>query len=236
MIRIVLIGTEGEINLGMIARIAGNFCINELYLVSPQADIGNEAVRYSVRAADILKRSVIVDSLERALDGVDVSFCSTAIKRGGDFLRKTIELNSVIQIVEKLIPSKVAFVFGRESTGLTRGELARCDYRFTIETCPSYPTLNLANSVAITMYEIYRNITRKPLHEGLSGNKFIEQRNRLITVFEHLSSQVFRDEYRVKNSKLLAMKLADPRFLDDVEIGLLLTLMSRLKGRLERCS
>jgi tRNA C32,U32 (ribose-2'-O)-methylase TrmJ len=141
-----------------------------------------------------------------------------------------------VGILKKLPTGKTAFVFGRESTGLTREELARCDYRFTIDTCPSYPTLNLANSVAITMYKIYSEISRNPLALRSNESKFIEQRNRFIKVIESLAAEVFSDRHRVENSRLLAMKIADPRFMDDSELGLFLTLMSRLKGRLERCS
>jgi len=236
MIRIVLVGTEGEANLGMIARIADNFCADELYLVSPQVTIGEEALQYAVKSSKTLERSVTVDSLEAALNNADVSFCSTAIRRKDDLLRKTLELSEVIQILEKLNPRKVAFVFGRESTGLKREELAQCDYRFTIETCPRYPTLNLANSVAITMYEVYHSRVGRNLRGRVNRNRFMEQRTRLIDIIEYLSSKVFRDKHRVESSRLLAMKLADPRYIDDMEMGLLLTLMSRLKGRLERCS
>ncbi len=236
IIRIVLVGTEGEVNLGMIARIAENFCADELYLVSPQVSMSEEALQYSVKASKTLRESIVVDSLEAALKDVDVSFCSTAIKRKDDLLRKTLELNEAIQILGKIYPRKAAFVFGRESTGLKREELAQCDYRFTIEACPKYPTLNLANSVAITMYEVYHSLVNEDLHERVDGSKYMMQRARLIETLEYLSSQVFRDKYRVESSRLLAMKLADPRYIDDMEIGLLLTLMSRLKGRLERCS
>ncbi|MBK9062583.1 MAG: hypothetical protein IPL89_05235 [Acidobacteria bacterium] len=46
---------------------------------------------------------------------------------------------------------RVALVFGPERGGLTSEELKMCDARLRIETADEFPTLNLAQSVAIAL-------------------------------------------------------------------------------------
>ncbi|MEB3786927.1 MAG: rRNA methyltransferase, partial [Desulfurococcales archaeon] len=67
-IRVILVGTEGEANLGMVARLIDNFCADELYLVKPRVEVGEEALRYAVKAVDTLENAVVVESLEEALE------------------------------------------------------------------------------------------------------------------------------------------------------------------------
>ena len=231
-IRVILVGTEGEANLGMVARLIDNFCADELYLVKPRVEVGEEALRYAVKAVDTLENAVVVESLEEALEGTDLSFCSTAIRREGDVLRETLELEDVVEILSKTNASKVGLVFGRESTGLTRSELALCDYRFTILTCDKYPTLNIANSVGITLYEVSKSrLSNIPRGTGVN----LGQRRILVELLSELASHVFRDDHRMKDARIAAAKLGDPRFLSDHEVAILLTLVSRVKGLVERC-
>jgi tRNA C32,U32 (ribose-2'-O)-methylase TrmJ len=50
---------------------------------------------------------------------------------------------------------RVALVFGPERGGLTTKELRKCDARLTIPTAPELPTLNLAQSVAVTLSALF---------------------------------------------------------------------------------
>jgi rRNA methylase len=77
-VRVVLVGVEGAVNLGVIARTCVNFGVKELYLVNPVASL-EEALRYSARGRELLSNAVIVNNLEKALEGVDVSAATSAI-------------------------------------------------------------------------------------------------------------------------------------------------------------
>ncbi len=232
-IRVVLVETEGEANLGMIARLADNFCVDELYLVSPRTRIGDEAFRYAVKGAHRLGEAIIVKSLDEALEDVELSLCSTAVHRDDDLLRRTIGLKDVVGIIDKSKPKSIALVFGRESTGLTRRELALCDIRFTIETCPRYSTLNLANSVAITLYEVGKNrfsVSREPVTSDTMLRKI------LVEIMGSLADHVYRDENKRRDAVLVAQRLVDPRFTGNKDLGVLTSLLSRVKKKLERCN
>src|SRR5262249_29187948 len=49
-----------------------------------------------------------------------------------------------------------ALVFGREASGLTDDEVTRCQFLIHIPTGSEYPALNLAQAVAICLYQLHR--------------------------------------------------------------------------------
>jgi tRNA/rRNA methyltransferase len=59
-------------------------------------------------------------------------------------------------LLDTAASAPVALVFGPEPTGLTNEEVARCNYLIHIPTNPEYPALNLAQAVAICLYELRR--------------------------------------------------------------------------------
>jgi len=157
-IRVVLVGIEGSINLGMIARLCKNFEVDELYLVSPKASIGEEAYSFAAGGGEYLERAVVVERLEEALSGSDLIACTSSIVREkGDPLRQPMELWQFLEVLEG--KNHVSIVFGRESTGLTRRELEPCNIYLHIEASPSYPALNLSHAVAIVLYAVFKKIS-----------------------------------------------------------------------------
>jgi tRNA/rRNA methyltransferase len=50
-------------------------------------------------------------------------------------------------------PHRVAFVFGRERTGLDNADVYRCQVCLSIPTYPGYGSLNLAQAVQLLAYE-----------------------------------------------------------------------------------
>jgi tRNA/rRNA methyltransferase len=57
-------------------------------------------------------------------------------------------------LVAALPAGPVALVFGPEPSGLTNEEVARCHHLIHIPADPAYPALNLAQAVAICLYEL----------------------------------------------------------------------------------
>jgi tRNA/rRNA methyltransferase len=60
------------------------------------------------------------------------------------------------QLVKVLTDGQAAIVFGPESSGLENAEVARCHYLIHIPSEEGYPALNLAQAVAICLYELRR--------------------------------------------------------------------------------
>jgi TrmH family RNA methyltransferase len=171
-INVVVVGVEGEINLGFIVRLCANFNVDRLVLVNPQVDPFSDTVRrFAANGVWFLEKGhvTITDSLEEALKDSDVSACTSA-KVGGssDVLRHAFTLR---EFAEKIAPKykRIAVVFGRESVGLTREELAACNMLVHIPANPEYPVLNLSHAVAIVLYELFISLnkvhTRRFIHE-----------------------------------------------------------------------
>ncbi|MEM0000962.1 MAG: TrmH family RNA methyltransferase [Desulfurococcaceae archaeon] len=203
-VRIVLVGIEGAVNLGIIARTCMNFNVKELYLVSPVASL-EEALKYSARGSDLLSRSVIVDRLEKAFEGVDLVAATSAIGYSeGDALRQAISLED---FVDRVIPRarKVAIVFGRESTGLTREELSKADFLVTIPASPEYPVLNVSQAVAIFLWELWKRVGARPVNIPPRATR--EELEKVLDTINGITALVAPLEDRRKRCELVWRRL-----------------------------
>jgi TrmH family RNA methyltransferase len=166
-VKVVLVGVEGEVNLGFIVRLCANFQADELILVSPQVNPYSDTVRrYAANGVWFLERVRIVDTLDEAIEDVELAACTSARVGGAsDVLRHAY---TVREFAEKIAPTyrNVAVVFGRESVGLTREEISKCNILVHIPANPEYPVLNLSHAVAIVLYELYMS-RMKPSRVGL---------------------------------------------------------------------
>lgn len=154
-VRVVVVGVEGAVNLGFIARTCLNFGVERLVLVEPVASI-EEALNYSAKARDYLLSADIVGSIREAVNGCDLVVATTGKGYSvGDYLRQAISLRDFIELLRERSVGEIAVLFGRESTGLTRRELEEADFLVTIPANPEYPILNLSQAVAIVLYELW---------------------------------------------------------------------------------
>ncbi len=155
-IRLVLVGPEGRINLGFILRLARNFGIDDVCVVNPQFDLSEPEIKeFAARGAELLGNVVVKSSIEECLSNVKLSICTTSIADlESDVLRQSLPPYLLSYVLPKT--GKVALVFGRESVGLKREELSKCDLVSTLDTGTDYNVLNLSHAVAIYMYEVLR--------------------------------------------------------------------------------
>ncbi len=201
-IKLVLVGIEGEINLGFILRLAVNFEADKIVLVDPLATDFDEVRRFAAKAGDLVKDVLIVEDLESAFDDDELRICTTAkIGQEGDVLRHTVSPGDLPGIISGR--DKIALVFGRESTGLTRRELACCDVLVNIPTSKRYPALNLSHAVSILLYELYL-YRKKGLLKGPkpAGRELLDF---LIKSFEDIVNVVVEDESK-KSRAVIAFR------------------------------
>ncbi|MFH1916690.1 MAG: RNA methyltransferase [Nanoarchaeota archaeon] len=162
MLTIVLFGPEHPGNVGAVARAMQNFGINSLVLIDPKCDhLSDEALHRAVHAKTVLKKAKVAQ--HKILHQFQVVIGTTS-RLGTDYnIRRSPLLPS--DLAKKLIKSiprtKVALVFGRESTGLSNDEVALCDFLVTIPTSKKYPSLNLSHAVAIILYELTKHTAGK---------------------------------------------------------------------------
>jgi tRNA/rRNA methyltransferase len=153
--RVVLVRPKIAANLGATARVMKNMGLDQLVLVSPEADPADrEARRLSTHGEELLERArIVVDLGEAVADCVLVAATSA---RTGNLIRS--QFGSPEEIIPLLVTAvatgPAALVFGPEPGGLTDHEIARCHHLIRIPTDPGYAALNLAQAVAISLYEL----------------------------------------------------------------------------------
>lgn len=156
-VRIVLVEPAGPLNVGSIARVMKNMGLRQLVLVNPHCDPrGEEARLMAVHAADILEAAQPVESLPEALQG-----CHRAIATTGRTHTPEVILESPRRALPWLLEfpapdRQSALIFGPEDRGLSNAELKYAQRLIQIPSHPDYPSLNLAQAVAICCYELYQ--------------------------------------------------------------------------------
>lgn len=146
----VLVRTHSPGNLGAAARAAKNFGA-DLALLDPKADpLHPDALAYASGAEDFLRGiKTDVDWLSLR-ENVSRTVALSSLR--GRATRGLPPLTTFASIRRELRSGRrVALVFGPERGGLSTEELQECDARIRIPTSPDFPSLNLAQAVAITL-------------------------------------------------------------------------------------
>lgn len=156
-IRVVLLETSHPGNIGASARAMKTMGFSNLYLVSPRAFPDKRAIEMAAGADDVLENAVVVSSLKEALHGCQLILMTSARPRELDLPGLTPAL-AAARINEMPEAANIAFVFGRERTGLTNEELLHGHYHVEIPTNPAYSSLNLGQAVQIIAYEVAKQV------------------------------------------------------------------------------
>jgi tRNA/rRNA methyltransferase len=184
--RVVLVRPQVAGNLGATARVMRNMGLTDLVLVAPLADPHDRAARrLSTHGEAILDQARIAPDLGSALADCVLAAATTA--RIGKRIRGSYGTpDEILPHLTEAMSRPVALVFGPEPSGLTDEEIARCHYLIHIPADPVYSALNLAQAVAICLYELRRAWLRlrTPTTEPESVADFAEQER----VFDHLQT------------------------------------------------
>ena len=150
---VVLVEPQGALNIGSVCRAMANFGVARLRLVNPQVDhLGEEARRMAVKAAPLLEGAELYPDLAAALADCRLALGTT--RRFGKYREDFLHPDEAADV---LLPAtakgNVALVFGREDKGLLTAELDLCQRFITIPTGETLPSMNLAQAVAVCLYE-----------------------------------------------------------------------------------
>ncbi|MFH1216935.1 MAG: RNA methyltransferase [Pseudomonadota bacterium] len=191
-VSVVLVEPQGALNIGSVCRVMMNFGFTDLRLVKPRADhLSKESRDMAVKARELLKNARIFKTLGDAL--ADCHLCFGTTRRFGRYRTDFLEPHEVSARISGLRPdSRAALVFGREDSGLTTAELDLCRHFVTIPADSALPSLNLAQAVAVCLYEIYKGkcdhhlATKKP---EPADNETLER------MYSHMRESLLAAEY-----------------------------------------
>jgi TrmH family RNA methyltransferase len=229
-VRIILVEPLEAGNVGAAARAMKNFGFTDLWIVGGKKErVDDVSAWWAVGAIDVVNGATRVDTLEEALADCHLSVATTAVRAR--------------QVFEELTPSEVArlageqldeshrlaVVFGREKTGLTGREVMLCQRTASIPTWPEFPTMNLAQSVAIFCYELGKQLRTRRAEADPAPHHLLQHLNaHARSLMDEIDYFGDRNPERVC-AELLA--LAGRAMLTTREASLLLALVRKLDSR-----
>lgn len=153
---IILVEPGQPGNVGAVARAMANFGLDRLILAGPTplpADA--DLIMARAEGRPIVARADRAPDLAAALAPFQAAVAVT--RRLGKHRPSDLGPADLAGLLAGLPPdSDVAFVFGREATGLRSEEARLCGRLMAIPTNPEAPSLNLAQAVAITAFHLYQ--------------------------------------------------------------------------------
>lgn len=155
-VRIVLVGTSHAGNIGMVARAMKTMGLSRLVLVSPRAEIDDQARSNAKHAVDVLDAAEIYPELGQAIGGSVGVWATSARPRGLNLPLRDVRgsVDEMRQRLSRQADAEVSVVFGAERTGLTNAELLQAESLIAIPANPDYPVLNLSQAVQVVAYEL----------------------------------------------------------------------------------
>jgi len=150
-IHIILVQPIYKGNVGTVSRIMHNFQFANLRIVGNIPE--KEDYVMGVHSEKVLDNAQVFDTLEDAIKDIDRAIAFS--RRVGN--KKKIDLlpADLCRYISDSPNLKIALVFGRENNGLTDEEANLCHLRCHIPANPDFPSINLAQAVAVILYHIY---------------------------------------------------------------------------------
>lgn len=153
---VILVEPQGPLNIGSVCRTMMNFGFSDLRLVNPcEAYAGAQARQMALKAEILLDQARVFQTLDEALSDCNYALGTTRRfgKNRSAFLLPDQAARLAVSFPQ---PCRTALVFGREDRGLLTEELDLCQHLLTIPTHDDFASMNLAQSVAVCLYEMSR--------------------------------------------------------------------------------
>lgn len=154
-VRFVLVRPRDPNNIGACARAMANFGFDDLFVVDPYELVWRQT-RAAVQAEAVLENAR-AGSLEEALEGCGLVLGTSALQRRAP-KQPVVALPGLGGFLSERLPTRgrLALLFGSEKTGLPNEALTLCHAVLRVPTFPAQPSMNLAQAVAVTAYELRR--------------------------------------------------------------------------------
>jgi len=207
-LHVVLVRSRNPLNIGAAARAMSNFGAFHLRVVTPYEKAFREAVS-AVGAAPLLAKAEEFDSLAGATRDCSLVIGTTAIGHR-ELQHELYSLEDAAKKIRKRLPSgRVAILFGSEKTGLSNQDLSHCHWLLRIPTREEHRSMNLAQAVAVVVYEIFRDgAIAKGKNKLCSTAADMESVNRIATALLealHISGYIHRRSAATAEEKLRRM-------------------------------
>lgn len=177
-VRIVLVEPRDSGNVGAAARAMKNFGFTDLWIAGAGEERTDDVSRWwAVGANDVVQSATRAATLDEALADCHLTVATTAVRERN--VLEQLTPHDVARLAEETLGDehRLALVFGRERSGLSGGEIALCQRTASIPTWPEFPTMNLAQSVAIFCYELGRGLRPQSAPKDPAPHQLLQHLN-----------------------------------------------------------
>ena len=177
-------------NIGSSARAMRNMGLSRLIVVAPENYDQEKIMRLATHeSSEVIEQIQLYNDLQSAVSSMNYVVGTTArlggerqsIQKPGDFARRLVSISE---------NNRIAIVFGPEDRGLTNEEIRLCHVLVNIPTA-DFSSINLAQSVMILCYEIFRASRTKTA----SFSPRLASRHELDGMYDQLKDILVRIDY-----------------------------------------
>lgn len=187
----ILVRPQLAENVGTAARAMMNCAISEMRLVDPDEDpLCSRAIAASSGADEILRNAKVFKTVEEAVADLQKVYATTGRPR--DMIKPVFTGQGMAKDIQAQQSHgvKCGVMFGPERTGLENEDVAYADAIVNIPLNPKHCSLNLAQAVLLTGYEIFR-LTDSTAEEYLATpNTILADKTELEHLFSHLEDEL----------------------------------------------
>ena len=228
-IRVVPVEPASEGNVGSVCRALKNFGFDDLVLVKP-CKLGDYAKAMASHAQDLLERATLVDSVEEALEGVNLTIGTTGKPGSSSREHSRMPYFSPAEVKTMLEDKQgtVALLFGKEDHGLPNEIIQRCDVVLTIPTSDDYPVINLSHAVTVVLYEL----------AGIKGGDFLMADSEMLEILyqhiEQLLENIHHPEHKQDKTSLMIRRIIGRAMISPREYFTLMGVLRDIELALDR--
>jgi tRNA/rRNA methyltransferase len=227
--RVVLVEPIYEGNVGSVCRVMKNFGFEDLVLVNPCV-LGDFSKAMAMHAQDLLANAKIVTSFDEAIKGADIIVATTGkigLRQDSHIRMPYFNPKELRALLEEK-SGTVALIFGREDWGLVNEIVERCDIVTYIPTSPEYPIINLAQAVAVMLYE---------LSDFKGGNVAIAGEELMQVYYEHfagLLDDINYPKHKKEKTMMMVRRIFGRAMLNPTECFTMMGILRETELALER--
>jgi len=219
-VAIILCGPKHPGNIGSVARAMHNMGLADLRLAAPRCRIDEEAERLARSGWDILRGSRRFRSLRSAARGIHLLIGTTGKSGGNRSCCHTPRALAPV-ILSHAARRRVGIVFGPEDTGLVDEDLMLCQMLIRIPTHPRGRSMNLAQAVMITSYELFLvHLEHEPARVPRLAK--VEQAEAMFAQLEHALLTIgFLHPQNAKHMMFVLRRIFGRAGLEAADVGIL---------------
>lgn len=209
-----------------------NFGFADLRVVLPYELAFREA-RSAAGAAELLRAAEEYENVDDAVADCSLVVGTTAV--GKRQLQQVRTLPAGAKAIHnRLACDRVAILFGSEKTGLSNQELSHCHWLLHIPTSSQHLSMNLAQAVAVTLYELSREAPSRRSEESSKLATAAELERLTQALVEAASESGFFTEPAAASRELKLRRLIRRLRLQEDDAEVLLAMARQMLWKMKR--